>query len=113
MCEAVLDRAAVKAIRVTFYSNVWQLMVFPDRHLKDPNYSCFVKIKAALQSGRAQGFICESVGTLEAISRKDRASYFANRKPIVKVRPEKSGSSINLTVTVESDHDLHPVLVPS
>jgi hypothetical protein len=37
------------------------------KHKKDPEHSCLEKISAALQDARLQGFIWESIGTLEVI----------------------------------------------
>ena len=89
----------MKPIRVTFDSNVWEKGVFPDKFPVDPNHIFLPKIKEALQKGRLQGFICETVGTLEAIKRKERANYFANKNPKSEVQIEGTGSSLSVTIT--------------
>jgi len=38
-------------MRVTFDSNVWNRMVFPERHVNSPNYLSLVEIKNAIRSG--------------------------------------------------------------
>jgi hypothetical protein len=78
---AIMSVSEMKPIRVTFDSNVWERVVFPDND-SDPNHILLLRlIKEALQDGRLQGFICESLGTLEAIKKEKRQAYFANKKP--------------------------------
>ena len=98
----------MKPIRVTFDSNVWESVVFPDQHQKNPNHICLLRIKEALQDGRFQGYICETVATLEAIKKEKRAHYFANKKPKINVQTEGIGNNIRLEITIETDHNLHP-----
>ncbi len=50
-------------MRVTFDTNVWNRMVFPERHVNSPNYLSLVKIKNAIRSGQVRGFISEGFGT--------------------------------------------------
>ena len=59
-----------QTMRVTFDTNVWNRMVFPERHPNSPNYASLVKIKDAIRSGQVHGFISEGFGTVEAIQKK-------------------------------------------
>jgi hypothetical protein len=43
-------------MRVTFDTNVWNRMVFPERWLDSPNYDSLVRIKDAIRSGQVRGF---------------------------------------------------------
>ena len=96
--------------RVTFDSNVWERVVFPHRHPKDPNYICLRTIKEALRDGRLQSFICEVFATLEAISRGTRPTYFGNIKPKVDLQTETHGKGICLNITIGTPHNRHPGL---
>lgn len=87
-------------------------MVFPDKHPRDKDHICLREIKGALEDGRLCGFICETVGTLEAINKKKRADYFANRTPKSDIRTETIGNNTNLTITFRTDHSLHCGLDP-
>jgi hypothetical protein len=100
-------------MRVTFDSQVWQQMVFPERHIKHPDHGLMVRIKDALRGDRMQGFICESFGTLEAIANKERAAFLANKIPIVKTQATNLGEgNVSISITIESDHSRHPGLHP-
>lgn len=98
-------------MRITFDSQAWQTLVFPERHLNDPNHAAMVKIKDALRDSRVQGFICESFGSVEAIKKTDRAAFLAKKIPIVKVGTSHQGAGkVALTVTIDTDQSLHPGL---
>jgi hypothetical protein len=100
-------------MKVTFDSQVWEPMVFPDRHLKNPDHVSMVKIKDALRSGRLQGFLCDTIGTVEAIAKSDRAAYRAGTIPIIQTSAKNLGKGIRgLSITIETDHSLHPGLHP-
>ena len=96
-------------MQVTFDTNVWNRMVFPERHLNNPNNAAFIKIKNAIQSGSVRGFISESFGTLEAIERKSRAQFHAQNTPRVEVTSKPQGEgTIGLTIEIRANHSLHP-----
>jgi hypothetical protein len=73
-------------LRVTFDSNVWQMVVMPSLASKTSLYADFVTIYEALRAGQIQGFISETVGTLEAIRNVGRKAYFTSIKPRVDVQ---------------------------
>ena len=57
-------------MKVTFDSNVWETIFNPADHACSP-------IRAALASGRIEGFICEAAFRVEAVRKSERATYFA------------------------------------
>jgi len=99
-------------MRVTFDSNVWQFVVQPDLAQKNKSHDDFVIVHEALRSRRIEGFISETVGTLEGIRCVGRVSYFSSIKPIVDVKTERSGTNILASVQIGPDHGQHPGLAP-
>jgi len=100
-------------MRVTFDTNVWNRMVFPERHTNRPNYPALVKIKNAIRSGRVRGFISEGFGTVESIKKQDRALFHVQNVPDVKVTNKSYGPGLHcLTIEIEAKHDLHPGITP-
>lgn len=97
-------------MRVTFDSHVLGKVAFPERHPKDPDQTCLEKINAVLQEGRLQGFVCESIGTLEPIEIARRAEYFASRIPRSDVQILTDGDNTSVQITIKTDHDRHPGL---
>jgi hypothetical protein len=76
----------VSPLRVTFDSNVWQMDVMPSLASKTDLFADFVSIHDALQANQIKGFICETVGTLEAIRNVGRRQCFTSIKPKVNVQ---------------------------
>jgi hypothetical protein len=100
-------------MRVTFDTNVWNRMVFPDRYKDRPNYLALVKLKDAIQSGRVRGFISEGFGTAESIKKQDRALFHVQNVPNVKVTNKSYGPGLHcLSIEIEARHDLHPGITP-
>lgn len=97
-------------MRVTFDSHVWENVVIPENHKKDPDHALLVKINTGLQGGRLEGFICESIGTLEAIKKDTRPEYFANRIPKTHVETVTGGNHTHIDIKIKIDHDRHPGL---
>ncbi len=54
-------------MRVTFDTNALDKAVRPGRHPKDPNQPLFQKVHEALKSTVIEGFVCETMITLEGI----------------------------------------------
>jgi hypothetical protein len=109
------NRVEVRAVRegptmrVTFDTNVWNRMVFPERHINNPNYLSMVEIKNALRGGRLRGFISEGFGTVEAIKRENRAKFHAQNVPKVKVTNKSYGRGLHcMTLEIEANHSMHP-----
>lgn len=100
-------------MRVTFDSNVWQMVVRPSLVPKHRNYGDFCAVHEALRTKRIEGFISETVGTLEAIKRAGRSSYFNSIKPVVDVKPEiVKGNQVVFRVQIGTNHGRHPGLAP-
>lgn len=97
-------------MRVTFDSNVWQMVVVPELARKSGLYDTFAVVHEALKAQRIRGYLCETVGTLEAIKLDGREAYFKNLKPIVDVKVDVSGDQALLTINVDSNHGQHPGL---
>lgn len=96
-------------MRVTFDTNVWNRMVFPERYSNRPNHAALVKIKDAIRNGRIRGFISEGFGTAEAIQRKNRAKFHAQNVPKVDVKSKSYGQgSHGFTIEINANHGLHP-----
>ncbi len=97
-------------MRITFDSHLLGKVLFPERRKKDPDYACLQEIGVGLQDGRLQGFICESIGTLEDIRPNARPEYFANRIPKSDVQTIAAGNHTCVNITIEINHDRHPGL---
>jgi hypothetical protein len=96
-------------MRVTFDTNVWNRMVFPERYVNCPNYLSLVKIKNAIRSGQLRGFISESFGTIEAIKKENRAKFYAQNVPKVEVTSKSYGGGLHcMTIEIKANHSLHP-----
>jgi hypothetical protein len=96
-------------MRVTFDTNVWNRMVFPELHIGEPNYQALVELKNAVRDGRICGFISEAFATIEAIKRENRAKFHVQNTPKVRVKDESVGNGlIRLTIQIEANHDQHP-----
>jgi len=100
-------------MRVTFDTNVWNRMVFPDHYTDRPNYTALVKLKEAVRNGKIRGFISEGFGTVESIKKQDRALFQVQNVPNVKVTHQSHGPNLHcLSIQIEAKHDLHPGLTP-
>jgi hypothetical protein len=96
-------------MRVTFDTNVWNRMVFPERHVNSPNYLSLLAIKNAIRSGQMRGFISEGFGTIEAIRRANRAKFHAQNVPTVEVTNKSYGHNLHcMTIEIKANHSLHP-----
>lgn len=99
------------AMRVTFDSNVWQMAVTPSLASKTEFYADFVTVHDALRRKQIQGFISETVGTLEAIRKLGRKAYFSSIRPKVNVKVVNAaqGQAV-LKIDIGTTHDQHPGL---
>jgi len=99
-------------VKVTFDTNAWQPVVRPDLFAKDPRVAEFQLIHDALVQQRCQGFICETVCTLEAVKKTDRRAYFGAQKPKIRFEETDLDGVLRLNITMGPDHSLHPGLHP-
>ncbi len=96
-------------MRVTFDTNVWNRMVFPERHVNSLNYHSLVAIKTAIRCGRLRGFISEGFGTVEAVKKRNRAKFHAQNVPKVEVTSKSYGYSLHcMSIEIEANHGVHP-----
>jgi hypothetical protein len=96
-------------MRVTFDTNVWNRMVFPERHVNTANYLSLIAIKSAIRSGQLRGFISEGFGTAEAVKKADRAKFHAQNVPNVEVTNKSYGHGLHcMTIEIKANNSLHP-----
>jgi hypothetical protein len=102
---------ALTPLRVTFDSNAYRQAVDPNRSRRDASLGDLLRINAALVDGRLQGFLSETVGTLEGVRNTQRGSYFSSVRPKVgrkeQVLPD---GTIKLSFVGKPDNALHPQL---
>lgn len=96
-------------MRVTFDTNVWNRIVFPERYVNNSNYLSLGKIKNAIRSEQVRGFISEGFGTVEAVRRESRAKFHAQNVPKVEVTNKSHGNGLSyMTIEIKANHSLHP-----
>ncbi len=86
------------AISVTFDTNTYQRVLEPKQ--TDPKYAVATKIHQLIVDKKIQGFLSETIFTLEAVpSGYARVAFFANYDPLIKTtisRIEQDGSQTEL-----------------
>jgi Protein of unknown function (DUF2934) len=95
-----LAETEIPSIRVTFDSNRWQPVVVPDKFPSNPRRDHFVKIQAALNRKDIQGFLSDSIATLEGVPNVDRPEFLTTqdlRARIVNIDSEIRWRSSPLT----------------
>ncbi|OIR19962.1 hypothetical protein GALL_08480 [mine drainage metagenome] len=93
-----------RPIRVTFDTNTLERAVRPERFPKDPHQAQYQKVRAALQAGTINGFMCETIVTCEGIQKVDRPETYGSMTLSSKQehRQGESGEDIiHLTLTPE------------
>jgi len=109
--EVSPETAEGPTTKITFDTQVWNRMVFPERYSDRPNYAALVKIHNAIRSGQVRGFLSESFGTIESIKREDRARFHLQDVPKVEVTHKSHGPGLHcLTIDIQARHSLHPGL---
>jgi large subunit ribosomal protein L30 len=100
-------------LRVTFDSNTYRQAVDPTRSRRDASAAELRRIHTALKDGRIQGYLSETLTTLEGIQNAQRGAYFASVRPKITTTPTAlPGGWIKLAIRAEPDHTLHPGLHP-
>ncbi len=88
---------------VTFDSNVLNLITIGDPKADHRDAAAGAIIKQALQMNRLQGFVCETVATLEGIRKHDRVPVFASTQIVTrqttKLCPESTSGYARLITT--------------
>lgn len=92
-------------MRVSFDSNAWEAIFSPDDIRAAP-------IRAALADGRVDGFICEAGFRIEAITKRNRPSYFAQpyMDVVVKLPTSSRDGVFAITMSIGPDDPRHPGL---
>lgn len=95
-------------MNVTFDTNTFDKVVRP--YAKDPENPLFVKIHEAIKLRHIEGFICDSMITLEGIKADDRAKVFGSTLLASKITSDGNSSKIQLDLKMEQPlrRPLHP-----
>jgi hypothetical protein len=65
-------------LRVTFDTNTLADVVSPEASQQPTNPADAARVRAAIQSGKFQGVICETLITLEGVKNADRSAVFGS-----------------------------------
>jgi hypothetical protein len=93
MRAARKNEEALLVLRVTFDTNVSDLVCRPERFPKDPRQRLMLKVHDALANGQIEGFHSVTMLTIEGIMRRDRAEVFAGTRTVM--QPEKRSITRN------------------
>lgn len=95
---------------ITFDSNVWRVIVSPDAFPKDSEIQAAKRVNSAIQLGRAEGRLSETVFTLEGVQRADRKEYLARYKPEqrVSISDSRGRGKIDVQFTIAASTIGHP-----
>ena len=100
-------------MRVTFDSNVYRRIVSPEKFPRDTRSADLTLIHESLKDGLMQGFLCESIVTLEGVRRADRGDYFSAVKlKVVFTEGESDDGSLRLTAAAGPHSQGHPGMPP-
>ena len=94
-------------MRVSFDSNAWEAVFAPGD-------TAWAPIRAALLSGRMEGFICSAGFRIEAITKRDRPSYFAQPHMAVTMDAPIAAKDgvFYVSMSMGPDDGRHPGLPP-
>ncbi len=97
------------ALKVTFDSNVWEIVADPSRHQKDPRLSDFMIIRNKIESKEILPYVSETVFTLEGIQRKNRKLFFGTYEAGLSIKEAFLGDgSAKLKFTLGPNLNAHP-----
>lgn len=98
-------------IPVFFDTNVYRRILIPEEFLHDDKIEYIKKINQALVDKKIQGFLSETIFTLESIKKEDRQEYLANYTLESKVEETKIDfNHIQISIAMGSDRNKAPVL---
>lgn len=95
-------------MKVTFDSNTWRKVASPANFPKEATIADYQKIRAAIDDGRVEAYLSETIFTLEAIQHVDRKSFFGNsglKRGVEEVTVEGDTTHIGLTLARDSTND--------
>ncbi|MDP4026615.1 DUF2934 domain-containing protein [Methylobacterium sp. NEAU 140] len=100
-------------MKITFDSNAWQKIVVPERFPKHEDNQIFRNIRQAVLDNEIKGYIVETVTTLEAIKRVDRAEYFSSRTSKTQIDESITPDGrLKISFKLGPDDSHHPGLMP-
>lgn len=97
-------------MKVIFDSNIWQIVTIPDNYSDEPDLIKFRKINDAILNKQLDGYISETIFTIEAIRKTERQDFFSSTNPTIKTntKEEISGSiSLNLRIEPNEKDAIH------
>lgn len=83
-------------MKITFDSNVWQIVVYPEDYPQEPFIEKFKIINEAINSGKIEAFLSETIFTVEAIRKVDRKDFLSSRKPTMTTDVEINNDKVGL-----------------
>jgi len=88
-------------MKIIFDSNVWRIIVTPNKFPNEPLIEDFKKIRKAIQDGKIDPYLSETVFTIEAIKRTERKSTIGNKKAKIDTKEESMDSGfIGMTFSI-------------
>jgi hypothetical protein len=87
-------------MKITFDSNVWQIVVNPENYLGEPSIEKFRLLNEAINSGKIEAFLSATIFTIEAIKRLDRKDFFSSRKPKTTTEIDVDNNMVGLGFTI-------------
>lgn len=95
-------------MKVTFDSNVWELVVAPEKSIADADTISFDKIRQAIIAKQITPFISATIFSLEGIARKNRKELFGKYTATVKSAETTDGNAIQVKLSIGPNLDAHP-----
>lgn len=88
-------------MKVLFDSNIWQIITIPEDYPDEGNLNDFKKINSAILGKTLDGYISETVFTIEAIRKVERQDFFSSARPMIKsCVKEEENNTISLKITI-------------
>jgi hypothetical protein len=96
-------------LKVTFDSNIWRIVVSPEKFPKNPCLSAVSIIRDAISKKQIYPFLSETIFTLEGIQRKNRKDFLTNYTPKTSISTQEVESGIiKISFTIGPDISAHP-----
>lgn len=92
-------------MKVMFDSNVWRKVAVPEDNTDDAQYDSLVKIHDAIEDGRIEAYISESIFTLENIPRKERKRKVGSMKGKMTSSVKMEGNKVSVSFTLGPNPD--------
>jgi hypothetical protein len=99
-----------KTKTVTFDSNIWEVIVLPEKLAVHPRRAELQIIRDHILSGQITPFISDVIFTLEAIRTKDRAATIRDVRLRTRKTESHSDSGLKISININADFSHHPGL---